>query len=567
MLRLLDTGGFMMDDEKLLINSLNDVVKSYLYYLQNNGRTEELKKMSYLFKNDIKDINEYSLFEKDDVYSNNVLDKLSDVIEYGSNKKKNGVYYTPKDVIEFMSLHSVYQYLFNDNPNISIEELTDKILDSDKNKLMNFCLQSTILDPTSGAGEFTLFLLKLKIRILTSIGELNSENVLKCLETIYNNDLSRAAIISVKYRYIIYLFDFLEINDILKAIEIIEKNTSEIDFVFNSKSIDLKNIDIVIGNPPYVEYRFLTNKPVNKFGNIYADVLKNSLQYLNDRSIICFVIPISFVATPRMKGIRSLYFNKFNKLSVYSFSDRPDSLFSNVHQKLNIIIGLKDKKLIGNHLYTSKYNYFYKEERKILLDDIELVNNTNFKDDFIPKYGNILQKNIFKKVTDTNNNFLLDVLKKFDDIDNNNIYLSSRVSFFTKCFINGTFSKEYKKFKVLKINNNSLMAILNSTTFWMYWVMVSDGWHITNKELSNFALPIMSDIEMDRLAFLGKKLSKKLEETKEYIGTVQSDYAYKHKYCFDIIDEIDIELSRLYGFTNDELKEVLSFERKYRGGF
>lgn len=553
-----------MNDEILLINSLNDVIKSYLYFLQNNDSMEKLKKMSFLFRNDIKDINEYSLFEKNDVYSNNVLEKVSNVIEYGSNKKKNGVYYTPKDVIEFMSLHSVYQYLFSDNPNVSIEDLTDKILDSDKNKLMDFCVRATILDPTSGAGEFTLFLLKLKIKILTSIGELNSENVLKCLKTIYNNDLSSAAIIAVKYRFIIYLSDFLEINDMLKAIEIIEKNSSEIDFVF--ESINLRDIDIIIGNPPYVEYRFLTKTPVHKFGNIYADVLKNSLQYLNDRSIICFVIPISFVATPRMMGIRSMYSKEFNELSLYSFSDRPDSLFSNVHQKLNIIIGLKDKRLIGYNLYTSKYNYFYKDERKNLFDDIELVNNTNFKDDFIPKYGNVLQKNIFKKTTCTGNDFLLDVLKKSDGIGNNDIYLSSRVSFFTKCFIKGTFSKEYKKFKVLKINNNSLMAILNSTTFWMYWVMVSDGWHITNKELSNFALPIMSDEDMDKLAFLGKKLSKKLEDTKEYIGTIQSDYAYKHKYCFDIIDEIDMELSRLYGFTDDELKEVLNFERKYRGG-
>ena len=100
----------------------------------------------------------------------------------------------------------------------------------------------------------------------------------------------------------------------------------------------------------------------------------------------------------------------------------------------------------------------------------------------------------------------------------------------------------------------------------MYWVIISDGWHVTNKELDKFTIPLL-DKETDRkLSDLADKLLERLEQTKVHVGTVQTEYEYKHKLALDIIDKIDTILGNVYDLTDDEITYVKNYERKYRGG-
>ena len=43
-------------------------------------------------------------------------------------------------------------------------------------------------------------------------------------------------------------------------------------------------------------------------------------------------------------------------------------------------------------------------------------------------------------------------------------------------------------------------------------------------------------------------------------------YAYRKKLSKELIDEIDIELSKLYGFTPEELDFIINYDIKYRMG-
>jgi hypothetical protein len=63
---------------------------------------------------------------------------------------------------------------------------------------------------------------------------------------------------------------------------------------------------------------------------------------------------------------------------------------------------------------------------------------------------------------------------------------------------------------------------------------------------------------------LYNSLEQRLEQTKSYIGTKQSDYAYKHKECKAEIDMIDDALQSIYGLTDEELTYVKEFALKYR---
>jgi hypothetical protein len=106
-------------------------------------------------------------------------------------------------------------------------------------------------------------------------------------------------------------------------------------------------------------------------------------------------------------------------------------------------------------------------------------------------------------------------------------------------------------------------AILNSNLFFIFWEITSDGWHLTNKELELFSIPSINEESKKRLVDLYLELEKKLEEKKEFIGTKQTKYAYKHNKCYDIIQDIDKELIQIFNFSNEEKEYILNYRNKY----
>ena len=99
--------------------------------------------------------------------------------------------------------------------------------------------------------------------------------------------------------------------------------------------------------------------------------------------------------------------------------------------------------------------------------------------------------------------------------------------------------------------------------FFFFWVAVSDCWHITNKELSSFKV-IIQNVDFKRFESLIQTLETKLENTKEFVGTKQTDYVYKHKFCKEEINAIDDALAPIYGLTELENENLKNYHLKYR---
>ena len=85
---------------------------------------------------------------------------------------------------------------------------------------------------------------------------------------------------------------------------------------------------------------------------------------------------------------------------------------------------------------------------------------------------------------------------------------------------------------------------------------------ITQKELKGFKIPEILDFGItNRLA---KALENKLEDTKVYVGTKQTEYEYKHKECVEVIHEIDDYINGLYGLSAEEGIYIKNFSYRYR---
>ena len=541
---------------KVVVSHINNFYGNNLEYAN-----KILAAVKYLLQSNIKGyefpdyIQLYDLFpeKKED----DIQNSLAKVNEKESRRKKEGVYYTDTDVTDFLTANTMLNYILSNTDkiygNVKAENKLRRLAKCDKIKLLN----ASVFDPTCGTGEFLISALALKIALLKNIDSVKYENIAK---TFFGNDIELQSTDITKLRLFFLLVD--RYNGELavdKVAYYLNANFTNIDaVVYDRKSFSKK--DIIIGNPPYVEYRNFDNTPQFNYGNVYADVLHHSVDILTDNGVMAFVIPLSYVSTIRMYNIRNYISKNTDKQIVLNFADRPDSLFSCVHQKLTILIAQKESSFKG--VLSSSYNYWYQTERNNLFDNIKLSVTDSDNIEYWPKIGNLIEKSLynkFKKMTG------LQILSLSTNVETSDLFINQRGCFWMKAFTQDMHSKSYTKYSIDKELMPFVFCLINSSLFFLLWIIISDGWHITNKELNFIKIP--SNIG-DSLKWVNLmiKLETKLEQTKVFVGTKQVDYEYKHKECKNIIDEIDDELSKVFNITRAQLHYVKNFALKYRLG-
>lgn len=497
---------------------------------------------------------DYTFDRIDAIRLNDFQLALSKINEKEARRKNQGVYYTPKDITEYIVANTYLNYTCRDNSQVySQEECFRRIDETGGNTLFN----AKVFDPTCGTAEFLLSAIEIKLRLSKRYITLSDADLLTLTSSIFGNDISYESILLSKIR--IYFTIINELKDKANAkqlAKILNKNFTCRDYI--TVKFARPKYDIIVGNPPYVEYGKLPVKPDSNYGNIYADVLCNAVCELKSTGVIGFVIPLSFVATSRMQSIREDMYKKMNRIFILNYADRPDCLFDGVHQKLSILFGIKGQgKCIS---YTSSYYHWYNSERRDLLNNCKIF-PSHQRDQYIPKIGNVYEDSIFEKICNVKGESLLSLLNTQNK--QSSVYVNMRACFWMKAFSFNPGSKEYKEFGCSSEMRPYLLAILNSNLFFLYWTIVSDCWHITNKELSEFFVPT-NGVCLDMFRILTSKLERKLERTKKYIGSVQTQYEYKHRECKPEIDAIDDALQEIYGLTDDEVAFIKEYKLKYR---
>ncbi len=475
-------------------------------------------------------------------------DALATINEKEYIRKSKGVYYTPADVVNF-TIHNCEKVYY--------DEVDNELLSSERNKQANgSLLLKTVFDPTCGAGEFLVAFLNIKLNDYNNSSKSKNVSVRKIVSSIYGNDINEESTTIAKLRLFLCVLKHNGIKAIKGIADILNSNFTNYDFV-KDLSDEVPKFDIIVGNPPYVEDSKCDTPIFEHYGNIYCNVLNNALQMLKNNGVMGFIIPISYISTPRMSKIRAKLGKEFKKQFILTYADRPDCLFTSVHQKLCILIGQKGK---GNAIYSSKYHYWYKQERETLFDSVPLCLNTFSELAFIPKLGSEMDRGIYKKIAQYDTS-LSELLMG----DGYNISLNMRACFWIKAFTSKHNGAEYKHFSCnSKEEQLYTMALLNSSLFWWYWVCVSDCWHITKKELQGFMIPPLPfESDVFRLA---QYLENRLELTKKYVGTKQTEYEYKHRNCLTEIEKIDDAINKLYGLNETESAYIKNFARKYRLG-
>ena len=548
----------------MMINKINQIIISYIKNVDVKNRDSIIKALHVLLNGNYEKYN----FYLDAAFSCKTNDELQKILytlnEKTECRKSDGVYYTPEDVCKYIILNSMIMFLDEKNSKTYKEKDAINFISKYNEVLKDeLIFKKTFIDPTCGSGEFLINVFKVKIEILKTYKEnYNDSDIFKIAKTLFGNDISEESTDISKIRLFIEIGNFLsDKHYYLLLSKALKKQFTNIDYVLYNDSNNNK-FDFVVGNPPYVEYGKYSHKEElsNNFGNIYANVIQNGIKSLKNGGVLGFVVPLSYIATSRMNNIRSYVRETTNRQFILNFADRPDCLFQGVHQKLNIIVLRKGKQ--EHALFTSNYKHWYKEERANLLNGCEIKENHHIDRLFIPKIGNAIEENIYRKVFTSTQKNIFDLQTS----TGKPIFLNMRACFWIKSFSFNPGSNEYKRLFFGEDIADFINCVLNSSLFWLYWTIVSDCWHITSKELKGFLIPNIDSKTNDKCKILINNLEDKLEKTKKFIGTKQVDYEYKHKECKKEIDSIDNLLSKVYQLTDKELEYIKKFALKYRTG-
>ena len=344
--------------------------------------------------------------------------------------------------------------------------------------------------------------------------------------------------------------------------------------------------DVIIGNPPYVEYKDIKNKySVSGFitlpsKDLYAFCTERSINLLKTNGKIGLIIPISIFGTSGFKTLQSFVIKRLDNLWVSSYSNRPSQLFDGAQKRLTIILGNVNRTSNSN-IHTSKYFRWTKAEFDFLfparLEYLHAKKGFVVFDDSLEKLSNILELSAFNKILSFNSNLGIatNIISKYK------VYYTRKFSYFLSFlpFIpkitqieSGVqvLPSELKEINCnSEIDSNVVIAVLSSTTFFWFWNVLSDCRNLNKRDLLAFPFNpsmIPNNIK-ENLSKLGLEYVAGIKETSaEMIKSGLIIETFKYSNLKGIINKIDHELGSLFLFTDEELDFIVNYDIKYRMG-
>ena len=334
--------------------------------------------------------------------------------------------------------------------------------------------------------------------------------------------------------------------------------------------------DVIIGNPPYVEYKDvkenyqILDNITKSCSNLFAYILEKCTFISHVKSYIGMIIPLSAFSTDRMQPLINHIKQTSLDLYLANFSWRPGKLFDGVNLQLTIV--LQKIGYINNNIYTTKYILWESETRNELFSKIEFIpTNDNKLSGSIPKLGYEKSVLILDKLRNERSEIGHYFTKK-----SNNIVFYRRGGLYWKVFVDfATGSSEEKIIYLLEnVDKYLIIAVLSSNIWFWYFTITSDCRHLGNRDINTFPLDIknLPDKLYKKLVILGQKYVNDLKlnaenTTRVYKGKKPVEcLSFKVNQSKPIIDEIDKILAEHYGLTEEELDFIINYDIKYRMG-
>ena len=340
--------------------------------------------------------------------------------------------------------------------------------------------------------------------------------------------------------------------------------------------------DVIIGNPPYVEYSKIKGSytllaEFTRYAtNLYSACSYRAGQIKQPRGYLSFIVPISLPSTDRMQHLRELL-TANHTVHFTSFNTRPSKLFEGAEQRLTIFVQSPSEQKIGA-LRTGGVLKWYAQERPALFSLLEYVMTqpvTDRKNSW-PKLRGEIESNIFQRISS------LKPLRKSGLIGGGGklFYKNTGLRYFNtvtlrppKCWINGELTSSSRE-TILTVSLKAVPLVhcyLLSTTFFFYYQCMSNCREPNPADISESPFPTLpptyahfdklsANIENDYI-----KKGRILTMNNKLTGEVKLESVTPAR-SKDFVDEIDRAFATHFGLSEIELDYVLSYDIKYRVG-
>ena len=323
--------------------------------------------------------------------------------------------------------------------------------------------------------------------------------------------------------------------------------------------------DVIIGNPPYVEYNGKINykifSNIPKCKNLYAFVYERSYKIISSLSYISLIIPASAFCTERMIDLRNIIY-KTGKNWISFFGNRPGTLFSGAQQNLSIPITINSKDICTN---TTKHLRWNQNERSNLFDSLHFISNSTIGDNLFFKFGSYFDIEIKNKISNFKTiNSIVYTNSKFK------VFYSNAAGYWLHA-LTFLFNPSISRDKLISLSDESnqllVASLLNSDLFFWFWQALGDSYHITLKEIYNAPLPkLKRDIKnkFDDLMESYRKFHI-VKTTKEKTGLSKQEEFYP-KSSRKEIERISLRIIEGFSLNENELDFIINYDIKYRMG-
>lgn len=349
---------------------------------------------------------------------------------------------------------------------------------------------------------------------------------------------------------------------------------------------DNGGFDVIIGNPPYVEYNKkdrstelavsdiykLSNYQTICCGNLYAFCIERSRTILSSYAHFGMIVPLSLTCGERMSHLRRYIYHSYSSTYYSNFEIFPSKLFEGAFQRVSIILGNNNTQCE----YVTKLHRWYSIEREALFSKlIYTPGDQLYKDYGIAKLFTNIHKKAISKIYSS-----ISISQLVSSPSKHLIYYQEATNYWMKSCMRIPYYKKNgiqmnpKHGRILYFRDKNAMktifSLLNSSLFYCWYIAFSDGFHLTDNIVKK--TPIMASVINDENII---RISNNLEsdiKLNSFIATRNTKHddieleSFKIKLSKHVIDEIDKILAKHYGFTEEELDFIINYDIKYRMG-
>lgn len=350
-----------------------------------------------------------------------------------------------------------------------------------------------------------------------------------------------------------------------------------------------QGFDVVIGNPPYVEYRKVTDTyklsdsvySTLSCGNLLAFVTERAHHISSANGKHGFVLLVSTFTTERMFPLQYLIQKQNAYAWISNFAWRPSRLFNGASTINALYIGTKSMAANTSAILATKYNKWNADERDNLFDLLEYGDCTKkvIQGSF-PKISNQCNMSIGNKVTSgcpgISHTFIGKNRKNRFYYFRGMLYWIKALDFLPIQREDGVDKVSGQCKEVIVCDDvpaTAIVAALSSSLFFWFYQTYSDCQQINKREFEGFRFDAKNTSVISKLSELGRVLMADYKKNANVVcrqNRKRNVLIEKHYFTINlskpIIDNIDSILAAKYGLTHAELDFIINYDIKYRMG-